>query len=174
MSEPLPESVDVERLARDHSHLAGTVTPGRMPRLVRAVAAADDAAWVELQFAMTEQRPRITGRTTIDARLTCQRCLEPANWPLRADIALVLPHTEDEARALPAGFGPLFWPSGSGSLAELVEDEFLLALPVVARHADRARCGPVADQANFDNGVCPPGESPFAALKQLKSGGRGH
>jgi uncharacterized protein len=175
MSEPLPESVDVEHLAREQAHLAGDIALYRMPRLSEAVTTADEAAWAEIEFAVDEgQRSRMTGEAAIGARLTCQRCLEPVDTRLCADIALVLARTADEADASPAGFSPLFWPSGAGSLVALIEDELLLALPVVARHRDWAKCGPVVDEGHFDNGARPQKPNPFAALEQLKSDGRGH
>lgn len=70
--------------------------------------------------------------------LTCQRCLEPVEHLVRHDVLFqlwrtdeALPDdelTEDEFDALPAG--------NELDLAQLIEDEVLLGLPLSPRHAD--------------------------------------
>lgn len=68
---------------------------------------------------------------------------------------------------LPAGYEPLLAADDGISVAELVEDELLLALPQIPRHQDLRECEA--------NGYAAPGEAssqaerrrPFAALASL-------
>lgn len=174
MSELLPERINAELLAQQHTRLAGVIPLQKMPRLARCLVAPAGDAVAEVEFAVgTGGRAIVRGHAGAQVQLTCQRCLEIVAWPLKARFLLALAHNDDEAAALPDEFEPLMWQDGSGSLPELIEDELLLALPAVARHADPADCGPVeelmrpaADEESADN--------PFAALNQLKSGRREH
>jgi uncharacterized protein len=101
-------------------------------------------------------------------RLVCQRCLEKMDWPLEVKFSLALVHDDDEAAALPAEYEPLLWPDGSGSLAALVEDELLLALPAVPRHVDPQECGPVERVMRSEIDPDERRDNPFNVLSQLK------
>lgn len=144
-----------------------------MPRLVQCLAEPAGDASVEVEFAPgSAGRAVVRGQAAATVRLVCQRCMENVDWPLEASFSLALVHDDDEAAALPAEYEPLLWLDGSGSLAALVEDELLLALPAVARHSDPAECGPVAGMAESESGEEERQDNPFSVLSQLKSGRR--
>lgn len=91
-------------------------------------------------------------------RMTCQRCLVPVDLPLRASAELELAGSlreiedaEDDVDRVLA--------SGNLAVASLVEDEIILALPMVPRHAE---CPEGARTEELGRG------SPFAALARLK------
>ena len=93
--------------------------------------------------------------------LACQRCLEAIHFKLDvdsllelvpADVELSQEELEDDTR----DFLPV---AGELDVAELVEDEILLALPVAPRHE---RCG-VPDAASAGERI-----NPFAILDGLK------
>jgi uncharacterized protein len=99
--------------------------------------------------------------------LLCQRSLEVFRLPVVVDERLGLIAREQDEAALTAGYEPLLVESGELNLADVIEDELILSVPVV----------PVApgseDRAEFSTD--PEGgageeekPSPFAALAQLK------
>ena len=120
--------------------------------------------------------------------LTCQRCLQPMKEPLVLDRRLRFVHGESQAEAMDAESEDDVLALGRWlDLRELVEDELLLALPLVPRHAVCPQPLPVdvrlepASGPGFDDG---PGAdpapdpadekpNPFAALLALKRGGGG-
>lgn len=172
MCDPLPERIHPARLALEHTRLSGRIPLSAMPRLLECLQppAGKANAVVELEFSNdSDARTLIRGHAHTRVSLRCQRCLEPVDWPLDARFSLALVHSDDEAAALPDDYEPLLWPGESGSLAELVEDELLLAMPAVPRHADAAACGPLATQTQHEPA---PGadrdDNPFAVLEQLK------
>lgn len=105
---------------------------------------------------------------------TCQRCLQPLRWPVAADSRVALVASEAEADELPPEFESFLAPEGRCELAALVAEEVLLALPIVAQHAEGERCagsaaevaGPIAPAPGAGAGH---GETqrPFAELGAL-------
>ncbi|HET6655426.1 MAG TPA: YceD family protein [Gammaproteobacteria bacterium] len=175
MSEPLPERIDAERLAQEHTRVAGVIPLHKMPRLTQSLMASAGEAAVEAEFALgSDGRSVVRGHATATVQLTCQRCLDNMDWPLEAQFALALVRDEDDAASLPGEYEPLLWPDGTGSLPALVEEELLLALPVAARHPDPAECGPVTEmmRQESEHESQEREDNPFTVLNQLKSGRR--
>ena len=93
-------------------------------------------------------------------RLTCQRCLEPMDFALSTDVWLGLAETQAEIDAEPVTpDAPERLLAIQGMpVAELVEDELLLAMPYAPRH-EKCRSGAAADASQ--------GDSPFGKLRAL-------
>ncbi len=105
----------------------------------------------------------------VEAALTllCQRTLEPFVLPIRVDTRLGLIRDEHEEAALPQDCEPLLvGADGQLSLADVIEDELLLALPLVAINPD-SKLPDVAMQADPQADVAEQ-PNPFAALRELK------
>ena len=159
----LPATIDPIQLAERGARLTGTLPLKNMPRLAQAALDGSGDVFVDISFERGEGEkiPRMHGTVRVRLRTRCQRCLGDMDLDLEAVPWLILqrPGTprenlDDEPDILVAD-KPL-------SLSDLVEDELLLVLPMVPKHA-------------LD--VCPakhrvkaaPKPSPFAALKSRKS-----
>jgi DUF177 domain-containing protein len=100
---------------------------------------------------------------------TCQRCLQPFSQALAVDRALRFVDDEAQAQALDADSeDDVLAPATCLDLRTLVEDELLLAWPLVPRHAQCSAPEHRAGQAET------PSASPFAALALLKPPAGGH
>ena len=86
---------------------------------------------------------------------------------IESDFRFGLITSEDEADALPKEFEPLLAQNYELSLIELVEDEILLSLPIVARHDEE--CSEILQKHKDDDRVQHDTYKPFAALKDLMS-----
>jgi uncharacterized protein len=97
--------------------------------------------------------------------MTCQRTLKRFAQPIdsTSDVAVVA--SESEADALPEDLEPKLVPDGRLRLVELVEDELLLALPLVPRDPASEPVGE-AEQADDESEA----SGPFAALEKLRRG----
>lgn len=107
-------------------------------------------------------------------RLECQRCLLPVETPLEIDRALRFVAGEDQAAALDAeSEDDVLALSRALDLRELIEEELLLAMPLVARHEVCAapRAAGAAPEVDAEADEQP---HPFAALAALKKPGRAH
>lgn len=136
-----------------------------MPRLVSLLADASGTVTSELEFSRDpSERDVITGNATTTAMMTCQRCLRPMQVALDAEIGLAVVADESQAGSLTGDMEPVVSVDGEISPLALVEDELILALPVVPRHGPEARCEVPADATPA--GTARP--NPFAVLKSLK------
>lgn len=123
----------------------------------RPVAAAQPELWLHLHAAT-------------EVWLTCQRCLQPLHRPLAVERALRFVHSETEAEALDAeSEEDVLALTRVLDLRELVEDELLLALPLVPRH-EVCPQPLIAQRAQEQDAPTPAGA--FAALRALKSRAR--
>jgi len=171
MSKRVPDFVNPFRAAESGQTIAGRVEFARMGRLVEAVENRDGGAEVSLSFAVDEQDiPHVRGKVNGEVVLICQRCLEPMAVPIAIEMALGIVGSDDEAKRLPEHYEPLVTGGKPLAIAELIEDEILLALPVIPRHDDG-----VCAAANVANKEEPGDEddasstNPFAVLARLKS-----
>ncbi len=172
MSGRLPELIDPFRLAEQRVLLDGELAFAAMPRLAAALADAEGGVQVHCEFGVDEQHARFV-RIEVrgDLQLQCQRCMGLVAYPVQLTVALAIVGSEAAAERLLGDYEPLIVREERIPLAELIEDELLLALPVVARHADEQQCAPgdwVAG-APEDPGEEPaPRKNPFAVLGELK------
>jgi uncharacterized protein len=96
--------------------------------------------------------------------LECQRCMKPMQLPLETTARVALIAAEAEAGRVPADLEPVLAAGGRISLGELITEELLLMLPIVALHADSDACAAAA-AAVRDSGS--ETHRPFAGLGEL-------
>ena len=130
----LPKQVDPRRLAEQKSQFDELVQVHELSRLVNAVHRADSAVEVHLVFTVDPQyRTRLQGRVKTQVQLLCQRCVDVFDLELDQELDLIVVRDSEHARRIPKDKDA--WEAGqSANLYELIEDELLLALPVVASH----------------------------------------
>ena len=164
----LPETVKPFSLADNGEILDGEFPLARMPRLTEQLNDSSGAVNVTVQFAYDSQKiPFVQGKIQADLVMTCQRCMGAVQVPLAIDVNLALLHSAVDMEDLPAQYEPLVVDSARLSLLTVVEDELLLALPIVAMH-DTAEChAGERDSTEDEQGQT---SSPFAVLAGLKKG----
>jgi uncharacterized protein len=110
------------------------------PRL-RDVALSDrPTVSVRLQFSIDEQHPVVAGELRGEVELTCQRCMKPMRHSVHEQFELMLVASEEEATRIPERYEPWVTNVVRADVFELVEEQLLLALPLIAKHADVAEC----------------------------------
>lgn len=169
MSERLPELIDPLHLAATGQLLTGELSLSGMQRLVPTLSKAQGVVRVELEFGQDAQHILFL-RGHIRARLEviCQRCLRSMDWDIDAQTSLGIVTSQAEAERLPERYEPLLVEAELMPLAAIVEDELILNLPDIPKHAD-AGC---LDLHEFTDSGIPDEVSrkhPFAVLNQLKS-----
>lgn len=176
-----PRRLDLATFAAEAARLEGTWAGADLRRLAESQALPQDAGAADVAWQCAgEQRP-VSGqvpevwlqlRARTEVWLICQRCLQPLRQPLEVDRRLRFVRSEAEAETLDAESEDdvLALPHRL-DLRELIEDELLLALPLVPRHD---ACG-----QPLPLGAAPPASeaestaNPFALLQSLKSGRSG-
>jgi uncharacterized protein len=168
MSQALPESVDAWRMVQSRRHFEGKLPLAAMPRLAADLAATHGDAQFDLEFGKDELGIAfLQVRVSAALPLTCQRTLDVFELPVQIDSRLGLITREEDEAGLPAGYEPLLLTDSALRLADVVEDELILALPVVP-----VKPGTEQVQQSWggdtDEAETPPRPNPFTALKQLK------
>jgi uncharacterized protein len=138
---PLPDRINPWQLAAENGRLNGELNLAGLPRLAAMPNHAGGTVSVTLVAGTDGQGVRfIKGRLRTGVELVCQRCLGPLRLPLEVVISLGLVRGEAEFDRLPDEYEPLLVPEGGIAVADLVEDELLLALPRIPRHEDARDC----------------------------------
>lgn len=144
----------------------GSLPLAGMTRLREVLEGAEGDCRYELEFGRDAlDIPFVELRLQAELPLLCQRTLERFLYPVRLVQRLGLVTDESQEAALPEGMEPV-QPGPGGELhpAELVEDELLLAVPVVPINPAST---PI--QADWPAGGEVGKPNPFAALAALKA-----
>jgi uncharacterized protein len=100
--------------------------------------------------------------------MICQRCLEPVVLPIHSECVYAVVNEGTSGQHLPKGYDVLEVGEDPLDLLALVEEELLLALPIVPLH-DKEVCqppaGPDEPEPNQDEVSR---SNPFSVLAQLK------
>ena len=171
-----PDRLDVKAFAQAGAHLSGHDTLLKYKRLaeeaqglhpdlrvdwaadgeVRTTHGVGGQVWLRLKASAT-------------LPMTCQRCLHSVDVPLEVEREFRFVADEATAEALDGDSDEdLLALSREFDLRELIEDELLMALPVVPRHEEcptdvtLASCDEDFEQASADK------PNPFAALAGLR------
>lgn len=175
MSPRLPKSVDPWRSADLQKRFSGQLSLSIFPRLGSSLTSAKGMVHYSLEFKrVTRRRIAISGTLTSQLNIECQRCMGPMECPLDVSFELIVTAGPKEASLLPDDVDSLvvFEDEGVSPLG-ILEDELILALPLVAMHKlDECEVEPEAMAVGDEIVVEPKDseeESPFAVLAQLKS-----
>lgn len=136
----LPITINPQKLCQSSpvggSRVAGKILLSKLPNLdeVLEKQAATEVS-VSIVFSMdSEGYCCIAGELAVDLSLTCQRCLQPMEQPIRATF-LVSPVVSDaQAERLPSRYEPLMTLDNEIVVAQWIAEELFLALPFVPRH----------------------------------------
>ena len=161
---PFPDKINPWQLAAEQGRLEGELPLAALPRLAR-VNRATGKVGVSLEAGIDEGGVSfIRGTLQADLELDCQRCLGPFYLPVTVEVGLGLIRAEVDAERLPDRYEPLLVVETGLMVADLVEDELLLALPQIPRHEDLRECEANGYATEMSDTPLP---QPFAALASL-------
>jgi len=168
MSRALQEPLDALNLAAAATVVKRDFRLADFARLVDRLAAPEGAAEARVAFRSAAGVPIGELQVRAQAMLTCQRCLGPMRRTLESTAQLAFVAREDAP--VPADHEAIPGDPRRVDLAALVEDELLLALPLIAVHGADEECMAPGLQATRDASTGPPAKEmrrPFAGLKEL-------
>lgn len=170
MPRPRESLLDAEHLAS-----AGAVVEREYPiaefaRLANLLARPEGKATARIALSRIEGIAAGDLRLQATVQLTCQRCLRPVRRLVESESRLAFVPSDEVPG--PSGCEVIACDPRRLDLAALVEDELLLALPHIARHAEGEDCALPAGAPGQAGGAPPeaPAETlrrPFAGLKDL-------
>ena len=168
----LPKLIDPVKSATIRSDYQGVMMSSDMDRLTGAVATVDQTIDAEVKFDKDAQGLNFfTGSLSTNVELICQRCNEQFAHSIHTTFCYSPVKDLDDERVdeLPEVYEPVqVNDHGEINLIQLLEDELILSLPIVALHAEED-CSVKRDNMQFGK-IEPADErpNPFAVLKELK------
>jgi uncharacterized protein len=171
MRDKLRKSYQVQKEVTRNGCFEGEISLSEMERLGELLHASeagmnDRKIAVSFEFSRNEYGiPMIMGRLETSLELECQRCLKALELPLKLDFKLMIDASEEIVSN--SDMDTTYSNDGYIDIIELVEDELLLAIPLVATHDDTTcnedwKAGPAESEATTR-------ENPFAVLQELKT-----
>lgn len=166
---PAHSGLDVDRLSAAEADIDFTVPLAELPRLRAQLAHVAGEVRGHVHFRRQAGIAVAELRLSGTARLVCQRCLEAMELPIEAETQVGLIATEADASRVPEELEPVLAPGGRISVADLVEEELLLTLPIVPLHADAAdgTCVVAPEAPLATDGREEETQRPFAQLAEL-------
>lgn len=172
LNDSLPKYFDPRKYAAQEVALQGHIPLSQFSELSAVLASSAGDAFVHLSFRVDEDRRYVaTGSIKATVQVECQRCLEAAPVELEVDLSVAFVYDEDHAKNIPSDYDPVVMTDGEVVLADMVEQELLLALPIVAYHHESG-CNPVALKYASSTDDAPDDEikpNPFSILAELKA-----
>ena len=171
MRDKLRRRYQVQKELTRKGYYEGAIAVSKLSRLGELLypaeaAQAENQVAVRFEFLRNEYDvPMIAGRLQTSLVLQCQRCLQALDMPMELDFRLMIDASDELVRD--SSVDTLYSDDGYIDLFEVIEDELMLAIPLVVLHEDTA-CNQYwqAQTAEAEVGA---EENPFSVLRQLKT-----
>lgn len=172
----IPISIEPAKAALKRMTYNGIIVKGKFARLAEVAEVIGEHVDVTIECGIDQQDlVVIKGSAKADLELTCQRCGNGLRHTAETSFIYtpVLDAAEESEDPIPEAYDEIeLGEYGEISLIQLVEDELMLALPIVAMH-DPEECG-ISEQDMTFGKLAPEAteekkSNPFDVLKQLKN-----
>lgn len=176
MSNSTTVFVDPYKLAKRHETMQDIVAVARLPRVNKLLASETGTVQYHFNFGVDSENVNyIEGKLSGSLTFCCQRCLQPFTYDLASSFAVSPVVSDSEAKLLPDSYEPVLINDGKLDPIELLEDELILALPLVAMHAEDApECKKSAEiPVEGSDDTMPKTHQPFSVLSTLKLNKKG-
>lgn len=161
MSDRAPEFIDPVSLSARGLSYQGDKPLSCMQRLCDSLSDCGGSARYELEFLQEGRLHVIHGRIKAKLVLQCQNCLEELILTVDSQLKLGAVRTLEEVSRLSDAYEPLLMQDRKIALKDIIEEELLLALPIIPKHE---YCG--IDRQDFTATDEKP--NPFSILVDLK------
>jgi uncharacterized protein len=168
MSRPPGVEIDSVVDASVQAHAGGVIerrfSASQLPRLSEAGIAEPADVRVSIRFSTYEGRVALGGTLDGTLTMTCQRCMQPVAIDVEDQFRLLIADDEVDPVAEAGGFEPLVADPARLDVRWLTEEQTLLSVPLVAKHADDDCASQSVRQEQDET---PVGQRPFANLRNL-------
>jgi len=130
----LPKFIDPIRLCKKTAMIEGELSLVTLSRL-QELATQTESVQVAITFGIDANKTLfIKGKIQGCVNVVCQRCNQVMQEPLEIEFNLCPVTSEARAKTVPEAYEVLMVSEEEVLLADIIEDEILLALPMVSRH----------------------------------------
>ena len=165
MSRDPAELLDLAALVAQGSELEIDCELKSLTRLAPLLSDTQGMAHGRFRFHRVAGAPAAEGRVTATLPVICQRCMGDLAIAVDSACRLVFSEVDAADAEVPADEELVTTKAGRISLAGLIEEELLLAMPLVAMHGEGTGCA--AQAAPEAEAADEPKQRPFAGLRDL-------
>jgi uncharacterized protein len=130
----------VDTLVGTEAAIDFTIPLAELPRVAHELLTTDGDASGRVRFSRQLGQAVADLEVSAQPEVVCQRCMQPMRWPVRVNSRIALVSDYNAADRVPEGLEVFLVEADSVSVRDLVDEEVLLALPQVARHAEDSEC----------------------------------
>lgn len=136
LSEQLPLEINPFVLAAQGAKLQGELAIAGLQRLAEVLNSVQGVVHVQLTLGREEGGGThyIKGLLATTLRLTCERCGEPVSCDINVKPCLSPVISDLQAATLPKEYDPLVTQGKPVLMADIVEEELLLSIPMFPKH----------------------------------------
>jgi uncharacterized protein len=143
----------------------GLIPLEEMPRLTSLALSNEGDARVSFSFGYNVlNHAIITGEYAADIVVECQRCLEPMTHTIEQRFELLIDASDEDIESFQ--LDSVYTSEGYLDVFEVIEDELILALPIIMMHQDTS-CNTYL-QPEPETAPVETKDNPFAVLETLK------
>ncbi len=171
MLDRLPVVINPLSFAERGKRLSGALKISELTRLSDLLLENTGVVDIDISFDKEGRLAVIYGEIKVNLMLQCQSCLDQLDLVIETSFKLGVVSSLQEAEKLTGECEPLILENEKISLAELIEDEVLLALPDFPRHEDicTEKIEDSKETIKQREQINP--NNPFAVLAKLKNTG---
>lgn len=171
MNQTIPTHIDPYLAAEKRLAISGVMPTALFTRLAAIPARVTEDPLIHLEFKKDEGGVVVVrGRFSITVEFTCQRCMSLYQDSFHPEFTLGVVSNWDLSDRLPKMYEPVLAVNQQLTLSDLIEDEVLLALPIIPKHPlDQCNLSqPVIEEADSLFSEARDEAHPFRMLKTLK------
>jgi uncharacterized protein len=163
----------VDTLVGTETAIDFSIPLAELPRVSHELIGKEGEATGHVRFSRQAGQSVADLDVRAQPEMVCQRCMQPMRWPLHVNSRVALVSDYDAADRVPDGMEVFLVEADSVSVRDLVDEEIMVALPHVPRHAEGSECAgtPMQLPGQAPGLADEPGESqvqkPFAQLGEL-------
>ena len=166
---------EVRKLADSRAAFEFEIPVAELPDIPPEFGAGNGLVQAQVRFGREQGFAVADVELRAQLQVVCQRCMAPMPLTVESHSPVLVVETEREAEEAPAGWETFLAPEGRLSLAALVAEEVLLAIPIVPLHDAGPSCAAAAPDAVAATPAGPEAAAieegatvrPFADLKAL-------
>jgi uncharacterized protein len=130
----------VDTLVGTETTLDFTIPLAELPRVSHELTSKDGEAKGHVRFSRQQGQAVADLEVSAQPEVVCQRCMQPMRWPVMVKSRVALVSDYDSADRVPQEMEVFLVEADSVSVRDLVDEEVMLALPNVPRHAEDNEC----------------------------------
>ena len=171
MKPTIPVHLNFAQKAKIGFEIQGKWPIKQLKRLGESLLSDAGDLEVELRFDRDGPIPYIVGNIKAKLELKCQRCMQSMHYPIDSSFKLGMVQNDAQLEKLPDEYEPYLLEEENNHLPDMLEDELLLALPIVAMHdfdcSDYLNEQESDQEEKVEEPEADKKENPFAVLKDL-------